>query len=560
MEDIPDLESKQRFYADEFDSSLAVAQYVADNYAELSSLTKLWVDTWYDSTLPHWLLNRTFANTSTLATQTCHRFDDGRFWAWEGVDCCPGTCQHVWHYAQTVARIFPALERAQRAEVDYEIAYGTDGSMAYRAEASGHRDGVSEFDAEQFFAADGQLGTIIRVYREHSMAPDDSFLSGIWPRVKQSLRFMMTLDSNGTGLLDAPQYNTLDTTFHGRIPWISSLYLAALAAGKSLAQDMDDFEFVQMCDERLQPGKVRLVEELFNGEYFVHKADPSEPASLDFTEGSYIDQVLGQSLAGQLGLERVIPPEQSRSALKALWKYNYLPDVGPYREGFKAVEGGRWYAMPGEGGLLMCTWPKDDYKPREPTKLGLDVTTDGYLNECMSGFEYQVASHMIEEGLVEEGLAVTRSIHDRYHASKRNPWNEVECSDHYSRAMASYGVFLAMSGFKYHGPRGEIEFHPKMTPEAFRCAFTCAGGWGSFSQVISGDTRVVELDVRVGVVTLTRFSLGGVDADLVSGEVSLEQNSVTAAVTQDEDKVSYVFATPVEVGRGQALKLRLQFS
>ncbi|MCX7007066.1 MAG: hypothetical protein NTY53_07420, partial [Kiritimatiellaeota bacterium] len=48
----------------------------------------------------------------------------------------------------------------------------------------------------------------------------------------------------------------------------------------------------------------------------------------------------------------------------------------------------------------------------------------GYFNECMNGFEYQVAWHMIAEGLVMEGLAITRMIHDRYHAARRNPWNE----------------------------------------------------------------------------------------------------------------------------------------
>ena len=30
-----------------------------------------------------------------------------------------------------------------------------------------------------------------------------------------------------------------------------------------------------------------------------------------------------------------------------------------------------------------------------------------YLNECMNGFEYQVAGHMIWEGMVQEGLAIT---------------------------------------------------------------------------------------------------------------------------------------------------------
>ncbi len=75
---------------------------------------------------------------------------------------------------------------------------------------------------------------------------------------------------------------------------------------------------------------------------------------------------------------------------------------------------------------------------------------------AMNGFEYQVASHMIYEGLLEKGLATAKVIHDRYNALKRNPFNEIECSDHYSRSMASYGVYLASSGFEYHGPKGSL--------------------------------------------------------------------------------------------------------
>lgn len=526
MEDIPDLENLRRHYAKQFQSSQAVITHLADNYSNLAGLTRLWVETWYDSTLPYWFLNRTFLNTSTLATQTCHWFDNERFYAWEGVDCCPGTCQHVWQYAQTIARIFPNFERSLRENIDYGIAFRSDGSIEYRAEANiADVNMKSENESEAFFAADGQLGTILRVYREHTMSSDAGFLSRIWPRVKKSLEFMMTLDSNDDGLLDVAQFHTLDTSWHGEIPWISSLYLAALAAGKKMAEEMADEDFAKECNTRLSVGRVSFVEQLFNGEYFVHKPNPDRPDSMDLTEGSYIDQVFGQGYAMQLGLERVIPKQESVSALKALWKYNYTPDVGPYRENFKGVEGGRWYAMPGEGGLLMCTWPKNDCNRSEfePTLLGLDVTSEGYLNECMSGFEYQVASHMVAEGLVEEGFAITRTIHDRYHPSKRNPWNEVECSDHYSRAMACYGVFLNACGFEYHGPNGHLSFSPKLTEENFQAAFTTAEGWGSYRQTVVQDSQIAELHLKYGGLTINTFAFG-LGNEIACSEVQITLN------------------------------------
>ena len=124
----------------------------------------------------------------------------------------------------------------------------------------------------------------------------------------------------------------------------------------------------------------------------------------------------------------------------------------------------------------------------------------------MNGFEYQAAGHMIWEGMVQEGLAITRAIHDRYHASRRNPWNEVECGDHYARSMASYGVFLAACGYEYHGPKGYLAFAPRLTPEDFRAAFTTAEGWGTFSQRRNGGEQRETIDLKWGKLRLNKLA------------------------------------------------------
>jgi hypothetical protein len=138
----------------------------------------------------------------------------------------------------------------------------------------------------------------------------------------------------------------------------------------------------------------------------------------------------------------------------------------------------------------------------------------------MSGFEWQVAGHMIHEGLVQEGLAVARAIHDRYHAARRNPWNEIECSDHYARAMASHGAFLAICGFEHDGPRGRLGFAPRLTPEQFRAAFTAADAWGRFEQERGADRLEARVAVAYGRLRLATLALELADGHVARSAVA----------------------------------------
>jgi len=233
-----------------------------------------------------------------------------------------------------------------RERVDFGLAWHENGAMDYRGESGRN------------VAHDGFAGTILRVYREHQMSADSAFLQRLWPKVKRSVQFLIGEDKDANGLIEGEQYNTLDASWFGPMAWISSLYLAALQAARHMALEMGDAPFAERCAAILAAGRKNIVEQLFNGEYFIHKPDPKHPEAINTNDGCHIDQLFGQSYAWQLALDRVVPEPESASALHALWRYNFTPDIGPYRKNFKAITAGRWYAMPGEGGLLMCTWPK----------------------------------------------------------------------------------------------------------------------------------------------------------------------------------------------------------
>lgn len=530
------------WYGKQYKDALAVAAYYAQHNERLNESTLAWAATWNDSTLPHWFLDRTFVNIGTLATANTMRFGSGRFWGWEGVGACAGTCTHVWQYGQAMGRIFPDLERNLRETTDLGVGFRPEtGGIIFRAEY------------ESRPAIDGQAGVVLRFYRDHQMSKDNAFLKKNWANLKKAIQFIIDQDKNGDGMTDTPMENTLDAVWEGEIAWIVGLTLAAIRAGEYMAEEVGDTEFQKRCAHYVKLGTANMDKELFNGEYYIHRPNKEfGRKKLGSYNTCHIDQVYGQAWTFQLGMPRINDKEKTLSALKALWKYNFTMDVGPY---IKTHLNGRPYALPGEGGMVMNTNPKDEQKP-----YGENETWQlGYFHECMSGFEHQVAAHMMAEGMIDESLILTRAIHDRYHAAKRNPFNEIECSDHYARAMASYGTFINACGYEYHGPKKYLAFSPKLSTNNFKAAYTTAEAWGSYEQQIAGSTADYNLSVGYGDLQLQTFGIGKVAGKKV-GKAQLAalvngKSVGISAVNEEGDKVVVAFKEPLRLQKGDNLKL-----
>jgi hypothetical protein len=355
-----------------------------------------------------------------------------------------------------------------------------------------------------------------------------------------SLQYLINLDAEeggfANGTIYGEQHNTLDAEWYGNVPVITSLYLASLAAAVAMAKEMKDTNAEKEYSRILEMGRLNI-EKLFNGEFFIQNEDPKHKNAIGIGSGCYIDQVFGQSWAFQLGLGRLYNKEMILKSLDALWKYNFVPDMGPLRDSISPKNNGRPYALAGDAGLVMCTWPlggkRDDWEKHWQF---------GYFNEVMTGFEHQLASHYIWEDKLDYGLSLVKAIHERYGAAKRNPYNEIECSDHYSRAMASYGAYIAACGFTYNGPKGLIGFAPKLTPDNFKAAFTATNGWGSLQQTRTDVAQTNTIKVAYGNLNLQQIDIALPEGRVVTSlDVTVNQKPIESSFSNYDDKTAVVF-------------------
>ncbi len=489
-----------RRYAAQHQDAHAVAEHLAGSLESLARQTHLYRDTYYDSTLPYWFLQRVAMPTSTLSTLTSQWWENGRFYNYEGVGFCAGSCTHVYAYAHAMASLFPSLERNIRRRQDFSDLAQDPQSGRINFRGRDHRLGSSIHASG--YAADGQCGVVLRAYREHLMSPDGRFLDRLWPRIKLAMDFMLKIDAGDgkvDGVIHRQQHSTWDTDFYGANTYTGALYLAALAAAERMATDQNDPESAAKYSALRESGSEWTVRELWNGDYFASTFPEDVPVTPSkswgnvavwYENGCFSNQLFGQNFASQLGLGYLYPRPLVRKTLRSVYRYNWLPDMSAlYQHG---VPYAYTFAHSGEAGMLQCSWPLDE-RPLNAVKL---------VEHVWTGFEYQVASHLLREGMIDEGFALVRGIHDRYDGAKHNPWNEIEGGDHYGRAMASWGCLLGITGYEYNGPSQELAYAPRYQADDYKAFFTSAEGWGSLVQVRDNASQTNRIEVKWGKLPL----------------------------------------------------------
>jgi non-lysosomal glucosylceramidase len=164
-----------------------------------------------------------------------------------------------------------------------------------------------------------------------------------------------------------------------------------------------------------------------------------------------------------------------------------------------------------------------------------------------------VASHLIYEGCLLEGLAIVQGTRDRYTGVRRNPWNEIECGHHYARSMASYALLLALSDFRYSAVTQALHFAPRVYEDNFVCFFSVEGAWGLVRQALAGGERTAAVEVLYGTLTLRELSLGFAVAEATA---SLAGVALAAAVVVEAGQTRLRFEPEATIAPGATLEIR----
>jgi hypothetical protein len=376
------------------------------------------------------------------------------------------------------------LERTMR-ETEFLHSQDTDGHQTFRS-ALPVRQVANNFHA----ASDGQLGGIMKMYRDWRISGDNEWMKKMYPSIVESMDYCInTWDPELTGTLEEPHHNTYDIEFWGPDGMCSSFYLGALKAvsemGQFLGQDVNKYKDLQI------KGREAIENNLYDGEYFIQKikwvglkaSDPVKASATAFNTsyseealklmqkegpkyqygmGCLSDGVLGAWIAEVCGLGKILDSAKVTSHLKSVYKYNFRTDLSDHSNPQRPS-----YAFGKEGGLLLCTWPKGGM-------LSLPFV---YSNEVWTGIEYQVASHLMFMGEEKMALDIVKACRDRYDGRYRNPFDEYECGHWYARAMSSYGMIQGLTGVKYDAVTQEMTIDSQIGD--FTCFISTETGFGN---------------------------------------------------------------------------------
>ena len=368
----------RNYYTTQYEDAWDVAVRTAASLKRLEAETLTFVRSLCESDNPDVVKEAALFNLHALRTETTFRTDDGLFYGWEGcydnAGSCPGSCTHVWNYEQATPYLFGSLARSMR-EVEFHHSTRDDGHMSFRTLLPLGR--ATEWGIA---AADGQMGCIMKLYRDWQLSGDDVMLRRLWPKARKAMEFCWVpggWDADRDGVMEGCQHNTLDVEYFGPNPVMGCWYLGALRAAEEMARHLGENPFAETCRGLFEKGSAWMDANLFNGEYYEQQVHPPgdspiadglhyplDAIDLDDPEmqlgaGCQLDQLVGQYMAHICGLGHLLAPEKVRSTLRSVIKYNFRDDHSDHFNPFNS------FVLGSEPGMATVTYPRGR-RPRVP--------------------------------------------------------------------------------------------------------------------------------------------------------------------------------------------------
>ncbi|XP_078352684.1 non-lysosomal glucosylceramidase-like [Oculina patagonica] len=539
-----------------------VLNYTVTNMDTLTVKTRAFRDAMFDSKLPWQMIDSAAGRVSVIRSPTCMWMGDGNLYGFEGCNkvggCCPLNCTHVFNYEMAIAKCFPDLERTMRV-VDMKEQISPNGIIPSRTTVPLElRRGWTFWPnytdvspASTTICVDGEIGTVLKTYREILHGASNDWFDGVWPAVKKIMARWMTELDKGDGLIHGPQPNTYDTTFYGVTTFTCTLYHCALRAAEEMAKLKGEKDLASEYADRFELGSANLDKACYtNGKWYTQVVDPDHPVA-ELADATFVDCLLGQWWASNLQLGYVLPKEHVASTLRNIFSRNHVDSFDP------ADQIPRKFFDQRDAGMYIGKWPGT------PPKNPFRYSSEG----AWTGLEYEFAQLCLNELMITTALNVLTDTREKYDGTRRSPWNEIECGDHYVRPMAAFSFFEIASGQTWRLREcGDtvisLGFAPRIKPSDFCGFFITATAWGQFKQKGDAEMRrgTAELCVHHGELRLSQLTLKSRASFAVARMGGGCNETLVTTIAQEGEKLIIKFnncVSGIQIKAGESLLITL---
>jgi hypothetical protein len=470
-------------YSEFFDSAEAVARYAHREHARLLEESIAFHRTFFDSSLPGFVLDQINSQLNTLRTSTWLT-RTRMFGVIEGLSPIHAfagiATTDVAMYGQIAASLlFPELDRmtvdiwAKFQNPNGAVIHSVccDSTRIPPGEDSGHR---LDMPGQYSFMA----------LRAALWSGDRAYLEKVWPSVKRALAYVLReRDKNRDHLPDMEGIMCSYDNFpmFGVAPYVVTQWLAAVSAALLVAHRLGDSAFIAEYAPFYEQGCATLEKTTWTGSYFQISSDP-QAADPTGHLGCLSDQIIGDGVVRQLGLPPVVDPAKATTALRTVLAMNYKP----------------------EQGLRNCQWPGDQFLH--------DVAKDCWVdqaNTCWTGVELNFAAQLYTMGLHENAEELIRNVDER-HRRWGMYWDHQEFGGHYFRPLSALAIPNAFLGLSYDGET--LRIAPARPLPVGRWCVLLPGAYGTFFNMADG-ARLVLRSGNLAPKTIDLPAIGNVSVE-----------------------------------------------